>query len=968
MAGIKNEKKLAVLINRLSDEEEIRGYRSIPFWSWNDELKSEKLVQQIEWMKEQGFGGYFMHARGGLTTEYLGEEWFKAVADCIEAGERLGMQSWAYDENGWPSGFVGGKLLEDENNRDVFLEYKTGAFDKSAFAWYKMEGERLVRVNACEDGGEYLNIYKGKSNSTVDILNPVVVDKFLALTHEEYKAKLGEKFKHLKGFFTDEPQYYRWKHPYTEMLPNAYYQKYGEDLLEGLGLLFLPKKGYRQFRYRYWKTMQELMLKSFAERVYGWCERNGLQLTGHYIEEQSLYYQLLCCGGLMPFYAFEHIPGVDCLGRSVPHPVVSKQVASVARQLDKKYVLTETFAGCGWDVTPKTLKTIAESQYVNGINLMCQHLLPYSERGQRKRDFPAHFSAVNPWVKQDFKSFNDYFARLGYLLGESEELVSVAVFCPVRSVYFDYQRYDFEAENKVDNSYLELTKKLSKMNIPYHIVDETIMEKHARVKNGKLLVGNCAYEVVVFPEVLTVDKSTKDLFDEYYRQGGKMLFTGSLPKYLEGEEYAYPYNSNTTWTEIIDTQPYAIDDFETEIQSTLREIDGKKFIYAVNTSENKAWKVRFKGSFQGFIRLNLETLQTEEVSTAVQLEQGESAVLFCIDRQVEVKAEKQMLSLDGAFEVISASANYMLLDTLQYSLDGKNYSEKLRYMGIFNELLNKRHSGSVYLKYSFFVKDKPKTLQFMAEDMRIQDFYVNGTPVSFSGRSDVEEGLLYADISNCVKEGINEAVLRINFYESEQVYYVLFGENIDESLRNCLVYDTTVEACCLKGDFGVYTFDAFEKGQEKNVFLGDNFYIGERASVIENSITDGYPFFSGYMRLRKSFTLSDVNMALRLEGNYSLACDVQINGKSVGKAYFSDCIELSKNGVVGENQLELTLYASNRNLLGPHHVLEQEEPLWVCPDHYELVQSWTNGKSDRERNHYSFVRFGLFKEEKSECL
>ncbi len=952
------------IITRLSEEGKIGEYRSIPFWSWNDELKSEKLIKQIEWMKEQGFGGYFMHARGGLTTEYLGDDWFQAVADCMEAGERLGMQSWAYDENGWPSGFVGGKLLQDENNRDTLLKFKVGAYDASAFVSYKIANEDLVRTEKCEDGCECLNIYKEKSNSTVDILNPVVVDKFLALTHEEYKARLGDKFKNLKGFFTDEPQYYRWAHPYTEMLPKAYYEKYGEDLLDGLGLIFLPKKGYRQFRYRYWKTMQELMLKGFAERVYGWCERNGVQLTGHYIEERSLYYQILCCGGLMPFYEFEHIPGIDCLGRSVPPPVASKQVASVARQLGKKYVLTETFAGCGWDVTPKTLKTIAEAQYVNGINLMCQHLLPYSERGQRKRDFPAHFSAVNPWVKQDFKSFNDYFARLGYLLGESEELVSVALFCPVRSVYFDYQRYDFEAENKVDTSYLELTKKLSKMNIPYHIVDETVMAKHARVENGKLLVGNYTYEFIVFPEVLTMDKSTRDLFDEYYRQGGKMLFTGSVPSYLEGEEYAYPYESNTTLSEITNAQAYSVDNFETEIQSTIRQIDGKKFIYTVNTSTDKAWAIRFKGGFKGFTRLNMETLTTEEVTTVIKLEKGESAVLFCLDKQIEAKAERKTIALDGAFEVLSSSANYMLLDKLQYSFDGKTYSEKLRYMGVFNELLNKRYSGTVYLKYSFFVKEKPKKLQFMAEDMHIQAFSVNGTAVAFSGHSEVEEGLLYADISHCVKEGINEAVFEINFYESEQVYYVLFGKNIDESLKNCLVYDTTVEACYLKGDFGVYSFDAFQKGKEKNVYLGDNFYIGKMARVIENSVTEGYPFFSGNMRLHKTFPLSDVNTALYLDGNYSLACDLQINGQPVGKPYFSDLIDLSKHGVVGENELEITLYASNRNLLGPHHMLVFEESFGVGPYSYELKGSWENGKSKLERENYSFVRFGLFKEEK----
>ena len=59
-----------------------KKYQCIPFWSWDDELDPEGLVRQVEWMNESGVGGFFMHARGGLKTEYLGEKWF----ECIDRG------------------------------------------------------------------------------------------------------------------------------------------------------------------------------------------------------------------------------------------------------------------------------------------------------------------------------------------------------------------------------------------------------------------------------------------------------------------------------------------------------------------------------------------------------------------------------------------------------------------------------------------------------------------------------------------------------------------------------------------------------------------------------------------------------------------------------------------------------------------------------------------------------------------
>ena len=58
--------------------------RSIPFWSWNDDLNDDKLGEQIEWMKKCNIGGFFMHARGGLKTEYLGKDWFDRIRYCVK--------------------------------------------------------------------------------------------------------------------------------------------------------------------------------------------------------------------------------------------------------------------------------------------------------------------------------------------------------------------------------------------------------------------------------------------------------------------------------------------------------------------------------------------------------------------------------------------------------------------------------------------------------------------------------------------------------------------------------------------------------------------------------------------------------------------------------------------------------------------------------------------------------------------
>ena len=93
------------------------AYRGKPFWAWNGELRSEELIRQTQVMKEMGLGGYFMHSRVGLITEYLGEEWFDMINKVADAAERDGMEAWLYDEDRWPSGSAGGKATIDPKYR-----------------------------------------------------------------------------------------------------------------------------------------------------------------------------------------------------------------------------------------------------------------------------------------------------------------------------------------------------------------------------------------------------------------------------------------------------------------------------------------------------------------------------------------------------------------------------------------------------------------------------------------------------------------------------------------------------------------------------------------------------------------------------------------------------------------------------------------------------------------------------------
>lgn len=930
----------------------IEKNRSIPFWSWNDKLDEKELLRQIDRMKQNGIGGFFMHARSGLCTEYLSEEWMRCVKACADHAGKLGMQAWVYDENGWPSGFAGGKLLEEPENHDRYLTYSVGEYDPDALVSYIVTDDELIRSNGGEEG-EYLNVFEHLSTSTADILNPDVVRNFLDLTHERYKRYFGEEFSQkIKGFFSDEPQYFRWGIPYTVMIHKYFTETLKEDILDGLGLLFVKKNGYRRFRYLYWSGMQRLMLDGFAKMVYDWCEDNKLMLTGHYIEETSIGYQMMCCAGIMPFYEYEHIPGIDWLSRTCESPLSARQVTSAAAQLGRKQVLCEMYAGGGWDITPRELKRMTDYLYINGINLTCQHLLPYSERGNRIHDYPPHFSDINPWVKEYFGEFNEYFSRLGALISESEEQIRVAVLHPTRSAYFDYDR-ELEDDGfgvaELDQKLLELLYRLEGVAVGYHFIDETLLAKHGRVEGNHMICGTRDYDILIIPHCCTMDRKTEKMLCDYIKNGGRVFLDGERPTYLEWEPYDYSYLfSNITWQEIIASRPFNVSAEGGRFCATFRKFGDEDVILVHNHSVDERCFVSIEGkeSFSAMRRVSLTDGKEEIIPLEFVLEPGETAVL--IPEKVAALSAKayEIVRPSGEYRVLYSDANSLTVDKLCYSVNGTDYTEPLTVPLAFRKLLSERYEGKLYLKYSFDADVVPSYATLSINTSGMCGMSVNGAVL------DVEILNREQNIAEWLKNGKNDIVFTMDYRQNENVYYVMFGEDVTESLKNCLVYDSELEPLIIRGDFGVYESSGFTE-DENGILFGESFTVAQRSDTVKSLVKDGYPFFAGKICLACDIECEGNNTLLELSGRWH-AARVKVNGKAAGDMLFSDRLDISQLVNKGKNALELELVIGNRNLYGPHHFLPDPEPMMQGPDMFEF-SDLDDGKGEKYRESMAFV-------------
>lgn len=920
---------------------ELKDYRSIPFWSWNNSLDEGELVKQIDEMKAAGIGGFIMHARTGLKDEYLGEKWFSCVKACLDKARETGMDAWVYDENGWPSGFVGGKLLENESYRARFLEYSVGEYDESAFAAYIADNKKgFIRVEKPLDGvKEYHNIYLRISPANSDILNPDAVDAFIRETHEKYYERFKDYFgKELVGFFTDEPQYYRWGTPYA-LSAEVEFAKDGEDIKDGVIWLFRKDERGYAFREKYFKTLNNLYVENFYKKIYEWCRAHNCKLTGHSVEENCLFTQMWGGASVTPSYEYEDIPGIDWLGRFCGSELAVKQVSGAAAQLGKERILTESFGCSGYDVTPKELKSIAEFQYFGGVNVMCQHLYPYSVAGRGRIDHPPVFGPHGNW-NEGFKAFNDYFARLSYIIVNTKETAKVGVINPVRDIWLDYIRSeDYESVKHTENDFKEFLTVLRKNGVEYQLIDERILERHGKAENGVLKVGECAYDTVILPKMSNLSSSTYNILKGYT---GKLCLL-SKPAFIDGKRKEVSLCGNVSLDEVLSARriKYVCQDGKSIL--TARSGEAGEFLFIKNTSYDEASEVEITGAEKEYRALNLETLKESDITDKITIPASDSVILIKSDEAKRANESVTETDQTNEFTVTDITENYLVMDYAQISKDGKKFASNRAIPGIFEDLLYEDYKGKITVRQKFTLTEK-MPLKLITERADLLSATVNGKEIKFV-KNDYDVNFLESDISDFVRTGENVFEYAINFYQHEGVRFALFDPLATESLRNCLYYDTSIENAYLKGDF----------------IVNKDFSLSKRTDlppVTDKLCENGYPFFKGEVTLSGKITKPESGKAILDICGRFMTVRVDVNGREKlftldGKGDITDMLES------GENTVKITLRSSMRNLFGPHHYKPEPEPMGVSPYNFEFRGGWYGGKvPDRYTDEYNSVPFG----------
>jgi hypothetical protein len=940
---------------------------------WNGKVTKEDIDRNLEDFKSKGFGGVFIHPRYGLITEYLSKEWFDLVAYSCRKAEQLGLFVWIYDENSFPSGFGGGHVpaaMPESFNQGQGLECrKTGELNaeavKDAFCVLVRSGSDFIEV---EDPGSkfgtkgefwiFRKTYYDHSKwyggfSYVDLLVPGVAEKFIDVTMTGYEKSVGQLFgKRVMGVFTDEPNIRppgRKAVKWTPDLFDVFRKRWGYDLKTRLPLLFEETGDWKKVRHNTQAVLLDLFIERWAKPWNAYCERKNLSWTGHYWEHG--WPDLGEGPDNMAMYAYFQQPGVDMLFNTMDRDSTQfgnvravKELSSAANQFGRTRTLSETYGAAGWELRFEDMKRLGDWEYALGVNLMNQHLSYMTLAGDRKHDFPQSFGEYDSWWPY-YRTLADYYGRLSLALASGKQKNRILVIEPTTTAWMEYSPSGTSGRlDKMGNGFQKFLYELERHQIEYDLGCERFLADRGRVEAGALAVGPCAYNLIVLPPGLeNLDRPTVDLLRSFLDKKGKVLSFSAPVDRVSGVEssavssLAGTYKT-TGWIESEAVEKsltlLASPDFRFENPARMtgkvfhqrRSYTDGELLFLVNSSLKESASGKFLAKSGGVLRMDAlrggvdpypAARKGNELEVSFELAPGGSLLLF-LDKTGKPSGpakpftEKKLMR-DGELTVRNDAPNTLTLDYCDLKLGTQE--EKGLYFYTASDKIFKFHgfednpwvSSSQY-KTNILDRDKfaPGT-GFTA----VFHFNMNPAAAGIPLQAAVERPWLWTVAVNgkVLKPLEGKWRLDRSFGVFDLAGLTRGGDNTVTLTVSPMSIHAELEPITLLGEFGLKS-----AGRGWEIVPASPLGIGPWKD-------QGLPFYPEGISYSGQYRLEKGNRTIvRLgEWNGSVAA-VAVNGKEAGiigwQPYELDVTEFCRPG---SNRIDVTVFGTLKNLLGPHH-------------------------------------------------
>lgn len=996
-----------------------REYRGAPFWAWNGRLEERKLCEQMACFQKMGFGGFHIHARIGLETEYLGEEFLKLVKRCNEFGDDHDLNTWLYDEDKWPSGAGGGRVTCHEQYAARYLlfspnEYEEGFLDRKIVATSRLsKNGRLKKLMGFDvelkDGrlSSYKVLREGETGKNpwyayvvvteklrwfnnqpyVDTLNPEAIKKFIEVTHERYKEAVGDEFGNtVPAIFTDEPGYHKQENfadsrisqdvgiAYTDGMEECYKNRFKESLLEHLPEIFWNLEDGRasHVRYQYHDCASQMFADGYMRTLAQWCDAHKLMLTGHVLFEGELESQAQVGGEVMRVLSPMTLPGIDMLADRHEY-TTAKQAQSISHQYGRPGVMSELYGVTNWDYDFRGHKAQGDWQAALGVTLRVPHLAWMTMGGESKRDYPAPIDSHSVWYDK-YHLIEDYFARVNTVMTRGKAVCRIGVIHPIESMWMAMGPDNETASMRkhLEENFSHVTGWLLFGLLDFDYVSEALMtELYEKSEDGRLHLGNMAYDVVVLPGLTTVRRTTLEYLEEFVSKGGRAVVMGEAPAYVDGRPSEEAKALAEKW-EVIGFDKWQL----LHVLEPLREVDirlkseglrADRLLTQLRQDGQERWLfiaqgkpdtrkelnhwftmtgredmvIRIKGTYQ-VRQYDAQSGSIEEVPARYEkgwtyVEHGfyaQDSLLLRLTPAKEAKDQagerpKEMILREGYLNTVTDyclyEPNVMMLDQAQYRMDEGPWQPK-------EELL--RLDDAVRRTWGYGLR----TESFPQPWLKPKNPPEHVLELCFSFVSEVE--------LECVElafEAKDRAELIWNgdpveqkggrFYVDEAIHLEKLGrlKKGENTLMMKLPYgpDSDVEWCYLLGEFGVKVQGGTSVITEKPKTLA----FGDMA-------VQGFPFYGGKADyITELITEEEGWVELEIPEYFGALVTAKLDGESKD-VFAQPCKVRFGHRKPGTHKLVLTIYGTRINTFGQVHNCNRKEEYYGPKSYRTTGKNW----------------------------
>lgn len=555
----------------------------MPFWFWNGNMQGPIIQQEIRDMVDQHVYGAFLHARDGLQTPYLSEEWWSAIGAGLKQSKTSGFEFNFVDEYDWPSGEVRNVWMAGNHQSEVLakrpdLRMKTLAYESKiidgpqivdlavdadsqaivAGRWLGKDRVDATTLTLLDSAGEGKHIQWpappgqwvitqfslkpaiGFDGGFVDLMDPDTTNLFFNFVYGEYHRRFPSYIGNTVRYaFSDHEGAYGYRIAWTPRLFADFQEHAGYDLRKVLPLLIYNGGDLTtKVRTDYLSTVTDLYGSSFWHGITKSAAGLGLGRTGHAWEE-SLQWAAALQGSLFTVERGLNPVGVDSLLDWGRQPLNFKVAQSVADFEGRRFACeNQGVQGTDSYLDMEAVRKGTNGIGASGVNLFIPHAFDYD---LTRANYPPDWLHQPYWPY--FHHYADYTRRISYMNADSQHVTNVLLYYPITTMWAetgplfsgkaDYQRIGEPAAWKnltvlINDYYTRIILQLTNRHWDYNIADDQYIQ-NARVEGNELVIGPQRFRAIILPPITTLSRSTLKKLQEFHQAGGTILGIRLLP-------------------------------------------------------------------------------------------------------------------------------------------------------------------------------------------------------------------------------------------------------------------------------------------------------------------------------------------------------------------------------------------------------------------------------------------------------